>query len=132
MEFAPYQADPPERQRALSPSPARRPAPSSSSPPPRLPSSSTPSDPWGRAGAAEAQRLTTDGAHPHPSDLDAFETGLGLRLDVEAALAYVALPPAGGVALLLLETRSDYVRCVSGWPGPVRCTAIEWIQRLGC
>lgn len=27
-------------------------------------------------------------------------------------MAYVLLPPAGGVLLLILEHKSDYVRCV--------------------
>jgi len=39
-----------------------------------------------------------------------FSTRLGLRMDYEACLAYVLLPPAGPVALLVLEHRSDYVR----------------------
>lgn len=39
-----------------------------------------------------------------------FETRLGLRMDYEACLAYLLLPPAGGVLLLMLEHRSDYVR----------------------
>jgi hypothetical protein len=42
--------------------------------------------------------------------LNDFETSLPLRLDYEACLAYVLLPPAGGVVLLLLEWKSDYVR----------------------
>lgn len=33
-----------------------------------------------------------------------------MRLDYEAMLAYILLPPAGGVLLLLLEHKSDYVR----------------------
>ncbi|PSK55968.1 Tumor susceptibility protein 101 protein [Elsinoe australis] len=41
---------------------------------------------------------------------DVFETSLGFRMDVEAALAYVLLPPAGGVVLLIFEHKSDYVR----------------------
>lgn len=43
-------------------------------------------------------------------DVDMFSTRLGLRMDYEACLAYVLLPPAGPVALLVLEHRSDYVR----------------------
>ncbi|CBX91052.1 hypothetical protein LEMA_P060860.1 [Plenodomus lingam JN3] len=56
---------------------------------------------------------------PHPSsrrfgrprsDMDVFTTSLGWRLDYEACLAYLLLPPAGGVLLLMLEHKSDYVR----------------------
>jgi uncharacterized membrane protein len=32
------------------------------------------------------------------------------RMNAEAALAYILLPPAGAVVLLLLEHNSDYVR----------------------
>jgi hypothetical protein len=39
-----------------------------------------------------------------------YETSLGFELRVEAALAYIMLPPAGGVLLLLFEWKSDYVR----------------------
>lgn len=40
----------------------------------------------------------------------------GDRLDWEAVMAYVLLPPAGGVLLLIMEHKSDYVRCVSCLP----------------
>jgi uncharacterized membrane protein len=43
-------------------------------------------------------------------DLEAFQTSLPMRLDYEAMLAYLLLPPAGGVFLLLTEHKSDYVR----------------------
>lgn len=43
-------------------------------------------------------------------DVNLFETSLPLRLDYEAMLAYLLLPPAGGVLLLVLEHKSDYVR----------------------
>jgi uncharacterized membrane protein len=43
-------------------------------------------------------------------ELEAFQTSLPMRLDYEAMLAYVLLPPAGGVFLLLAEHKSDYVR----------------------
>ena len=33
-----------------------------------------------------------------------------MRLDYEAVMAYVLLPPAGSVILLLIEHKSDYVR----------------------
>ena len=41
---------------------------------------------------------------------DVFETSLGFRMEIEACLAYLLLPPAGGVILLLFEHKSDYVR----------------------
>ena len=44
--------------------------------------------------------------------MNLFETSLPLRLDHEAMLAYLALPPAGGVFLLVMEHKSDYVRYV--------------------
>jgi hypothetical protein len=43
-------------------------------------------------------------------DVDLFETRLGIRMDFEACLAYLFLPPVGGVLLLILEQTSDYVR----------------------
>jgi hypothetical protein len=41
-----------------------------------------------------------------------FVTSLPLRLDYEACLAYLLLPPAGGALLLIAEHKSDYVRYV--------------------
>jgi hypothetical protein len=43
-------------------------------------------------------------------NINLFETSLPIRLDYEALLAYLLLPPAGGVLLLVLEHKSDYVR----------------------
>ncbi|KAF2007129.1 hypothetical protein P154DRAFT_517532, partial [Amniculicola lignicola CBS 123094] len=128
--FAPYQ-DSPEFQRALSPPPT-------TSPPLRSPrasldrtrnigttsvTSSSPASyqrsdyfpngqeseertPW-TAPAASGFGGGFGGAR---EDVDMFETRLGLRMDYEACLAYLLLPPAGGVLLLMLEHRSDYVR----------------------
>jgi uncharacterized membrane protein len=45
--------------------------------------------------------------------MGAFETSLPIRMDFEAMLAYLLLPPAGGVFLLLVEHKSDYVRYVN-------------------
>jgi hypothetical protein len=45
-------------------------------------------------------------------NVNLFETSLPMRLDYEAMLAYLLLPPAGGVLLLVLEHKSDYVRYV--------------------
>ncbi|KAK5128452.1 hypothetical protein LTR85_003120 [Meristemomyces frigidus] len=39
-----------------------------------------------------------------------FETSLGMPLPIEAMLAYLVLPPAGAMCLLLFEHKSDYVR----------------------
>jgi hypothetical protein len=39
-----------------------------------------------------------------------FDTSLGVRLDYEAAAAYVLFPPVGAIILLILERSSDYVR----------------------
>jgi hypothetical protein len=41
-----------------------------------------------------------------------FDTSLGIRLDYEACLAYLAVPPLGAILLLILERKSDYVRWV--------------------
>ncbi|KAM0720706.1 hypothetical protein Q7P37_004843 [Cladosporium fusiforme] len=145
MNFAPYQASPPESTRALSPplpSPTTSPKPHQPRPQQNLTSVAN-EDPW---AAARAQRLPspsqyadeeddelntggyTDlerGEHdPRQNDyLDnrgdvytytgnasLFETSLGISLRTEACLAYLLLPPAGGVILLLFEQKSDYVR----------------------
>lgn len=42
--------------------------------------------------------------------MNQFETSLPIRLDYEAMMAYLLLPPVGGVLLLILEHKSDYVR----------------------
>lgn len=42
--------------------------------------------------------------------MNLFETSLPMRMDYEAMLAYLLLPPAGAVLLLLTEHKSDYVR----------------------
>ncbi|KAM0796009.1 hypothetical protein BDR22DRAFT_938400 [Usnea florida] len=118
MDFAPYQDTTPESTRALSPPPNRvlSPTRNARSPPPNRPqadpfrTSSLPEpshfsdEPRGNAGFGggdiENGRL----------DVNLFETSLPLRLDYEAMLAYILLPPAGGVFLLVVEHKSDYVR----------------------
>ncbi|KAI9645008.1 hypothetical protein NHQ30_007045 [Ciborinia camelliae] len=57
--------------------------------------------------------------------LHEFETSLPLRLDYEACLAYLLLPPAGGVLLLVLERKSDYVRLV------IHAKADRWFRGRG-
>lgn len=119
MDFAPYQDTAPETIRELSPPPrSSSRSPNPRSPPPIRPSNPTrPSkDPFTTAlpppshfhdagdafggGDVEAGRL----------NVNLFETSLPMRLDYEAVLAYVLLPPAGGVFLLVMEHKSDYVR----------------------
>ncbi|KAF2153706.1 hypothetical protein K461DRAFT_292423 [Myriangium duriaei CBS 260.36] len=134
MNFAPYQSSPPESTRALSP-PPRSP---NASPTPRnksgnyFPSIADQSDPWAASRPARLpspstfadQPSTTAGGYqdiesgqgllpPQQQDRvlgDVFETSLGMRMDWEACLAYLLLPPAGGAVLLLFEHKSDYVR----------------------
>ena len=56
-------------------------------------------------------------------DVNLFETSLPLRLDYEAMLAYLLLPPAGGVFLLVVEHKSDYVR-FHAWQSSLVFTAM--------
>jgi len=107
MDFAPYQDTAPESTRALSPPPNRTLSPRSPTPnrPSSLPAPNHFSDePHTNTGFG--------GGHLENGRLDVnlFETSLPLRLDYEACLAYLLLPPAGGVFLLLVEHKSDYVR----------------------
>lgn len=110
MNFAPYQDESPEIERALSP-----PHPDSRVKSPGLrsprPSADLPS-PSQFVGGGHGNTNTgfgrdVEGGHV---SLGAFETSLPIRMDVEAMLAYLLLPPAGGVLLLLTEHKSDYVR----------------------
>jgi len=117
MDFAPYQDTAPESARALSPPPNRTLSPrNGQSPSPHRPIT----DPF-RASSLPAPNHFSDespsnagfgGDHVESGRLDVnlFETSLPLRLDYEACLAYLLLPPAGGVFLLLVEHKSDYVR----------------------
>jgi hypothetical protein len=123
MDFAPYQSSPPETTRAFSPpndqrsprvsadfisaggprrgfSPLQQPSP----PPLQHPQ---PQRTW---------QPPLPGAYPGDvgsrEGLSEFDTSLGIRLDYEACLAYVAFPPIGAILLLILERNSDYVRYV--------------------
>jgi hypothetical protein len=124
MNFAPYQDDSPEVERALSPPlpdayrsksphhnvttppvPTQSPAPL---PPPSHFSAGTNGGFGNGYGYAPSGRDAEGGR----LSLGAFETSLPLRMDYEAMLAYLLLPPAGGLFLLLVEHKSDYVRYV--------------------
>lgn len=106
--FAPYQDIDPSTERALSPPPQNRVAsPRSASPrgtgnissPQRVASPSLGNVERGFSNTG----LRVGGRR---EEMDPFETRLGLRMDYEACLAYLALPPAGGVLLLMLEHKS--------------------------
>ena len=124
MDFAPYQDTAPENSRALSPPPpprssSRSPAPKSSSP--NRPST----DPFYSASLPPPSHFSDeprggDGGGFGNGDIESgrvnvnlFETSLPIRLDYEAMMAYLLLPPAGGVFLLVVEHKSDYVRYVT-------------------
>ncbi|KAK4966090.1 hypothetical protein LTR66_012048, partial [Elasticomyces elasticus] len=134
MNFAPYQSSPPESARAASPT-SRSPT-TSSKPPARNTSAAAYEDPWaaargnalpppaayadegyddlegGRGGGGDggAAAGAIGAAGYGGRGLDVFDTALGFRMEIEACLAYLLLPPAGGVMLLLFEHRNDYVR----------------------
>lgn len=131
MDFAPYQDTAPEATRELSPPPrstSRSPNPRSPPPPSKRQSNKDPftsstlpppshfhddvHDPRGPIGQdVETGRL----------NVNLFETSLPMRLDYEAMLAYLLLPPAGGVFLLVMEHKSDYVRYVGLTSGDDWC-----------
>lgn len=110
MDFAPYQDTAPERSRELSPPPQ----PSTSlpanprSPPPTRPNAFTPSTLPPPSHFHDERQDIESGR----LNVNLFETSLPMRLDYEAILAYMLLPPAGGVFLLVMEHKSDYVRWV--------------------
>ena len=120
MDFAPYQDNAPESVRALSPppqkkyasSPARNDIHSSPTVRPKTDLFGTTSLPTPSRLINEPRFLGEGDTEGGRLDVNLFETSLPLRLDHEACLAYLALPPAGGVCLLLMEHKSDYVRYV--------------------
>jgi hypothetical protein len=147
QNFAPYQDVSPDVTRSLSP-PPRSPSPKTASPKPQAPRNigtqavlSPPSSPsyqnshqpfnpaveWENEGHDIESQAPQDQAGAFWStrnNIDLYETSLGLRLDWEACLAYLGLPPAGAVVLLMFEHRSDYVRYArnsSFAPVLVRC-----------
>ncbi|GAD99120.1 hypothetical protein PVAR5_7826 [Paecilomyces variotii No. 5] len=130
MNFAPYQDESPEIERAMSPALADR----AKSPGLRSPRASPPALNYpGGALPSPNQFAGVGGGHVNGGyervvengrlSLGAFETSLPIRLDYEAMLAYLLLPPAGGVFLLLFEHKSDYVR-FHAWQSSLLFTAI--------
>jgi len=143
-DFAPYQDIPPDHSRAISPPPRNITSPKSSSPRPdgtRSPPQRVQSPSFQRGtddgdggesggyyapGAGWQHGEENDAEHGRRGEMDVFETRLGLRMDVEACLSYLVLPPVGGVLLLILEHKSDYVRYVSNH---LRLNRLEAIAR---
>jgi uncharacterized membrane protein len=148
MDFAPYQSSPPEHSRVASPenggfasprvsSDIRRPFSPAKSPPPLQ--HPQPQRGWsgfdgqtsGWVGASSSSPYagghgngpsTMPGAYP-AAEVSEFDTSLGLRLDYEACLAYLAFPPLGAIVLLILERNSDYVR-FHAWQSALLFTAV--------
>ncbi|PGH23346.1 hypothetical protein AJ80_02599 [Polytolypa hystricis UAMH7299] len=154
MNFAPYQDESPEIERALSPpladanrskSPQYTRSPRSSPPVPQSfqPAGGLPSPSHFGGGR---NSLDDGGFHNNSNNdntggglgrdleggrlsLGAFETSLPIRMDFEAMLAYLLLPPAGGVFLLLVEHKSDYVR-FHAWQSSMLFTTIFIIHMI--
>ncbi|KAI5921487.1 hypothetical protein F4810DRAFT_339573 [Camillea tinctor] len=78
------------------------------------------------AGYYEIGGLSLGGARGGVSE---FDTSLGLRLDYEAALAYLLLPPLGAIILLILERQSDYVR-FHAWQSSLLFTVVFIVHLL--
>jgi hypothetical protein len=144
--FAPYQDVPPERERerALSPqlnirSPTLSPRPEQqrsrnigtaaaaspiASPQPNHGGFFPANGGWSNTeDQAEQGNARPSGFGGGRGDVDLFETSLGIRMDWEACLAYLALPPLGPVVLLIMEHKSDYVRYVTA--GCVRSSMMD-------
>ncbi|KAJ9652630.1 hypothetical protein H2198_008110 [Neophaeococcomyces mojaviensis] len=125
--FAPYQ-DAPELERARSP-PLNRPSfesPRARSPPIRPIHASRNISEVTSQALPSPNAFASSEEYPYAQrerNLEAFQTSLPLRLDYEAMLAYLLLPPAGGVLLLLLEHKSDYVR-FHAWQSSMLFTVI--------
>ncbi|KAK6958465.1 hypothetical protein Daesc_001266 [Daldinia eschscholtzii] len=121
MDFAPYQSSPPENNRPFSPPRSSAASPRASldnrrpfspsqhqrgftSPPPLQ--HPQPQRSWQATipGAGGSGYAPETGAY-----VSEFDTSLGIRLDYEACLAYLALPPLGAIILLIVERKSDFV-----------------------
>ncbi|KAI1365535.1 hypothetical protein F5Y08DRAFT_303921 [Xylaria arbuscula] len=138
MDFAPYQSSPPENSRPFSPpigsgttsprasldqrrsfSPSQRNFAAYSPPPLQHPQPQRSWQPGYTAAAAEegfgsgadvGASAGGIGLGGNGDFVSEFDTSLGIRLDYEAVLAYIGLPPLGAILLLILERKSDYVR----------------------
>ncbi|TQV93877.1 UPF0132 domain-containing protein [Cordyceps javanica] len=143
MDFAPYQSSPPEhgrvasppdystsprastdaRKRPFSPINAVRSQPPLQHPQPQRAWAGFDGQTSGWSGGSSATAENPlPGAYP-AAEVSEFDTSLGIRLDLEACLAYLAFPPIGAIVLLILERNSDYVR-FHAWQSALLFTAI--------
>jgi hypothetical protein len=79
------------------------------------------SDPWPPAPGDVG--LLENGVMSREDHINVFETSLPVRLDYEAAMVYVLLPPVAGVLVLIFERKSDYVR-YHAWQSSLLFSAI--------
>ncbi|KAF0318003.1 UPF0132 membrane protein [Colletotrichum sp. SAR11_59] len=126
MDFAPYQSSPPERERALSP-PLASPRASADFRRPFSPYNQPSPPPLQHPQPQRGWQPSLPGSYPsadaHREGVSEFDTSLGIRLDYEAALAYLAFPPLGAILLLIGERNSDYVR-FHAWQSALLFTAV--------
>ncbi|CCU75469.1 UPF0132 domain protein, TIC20 superfamily [Blumeria hordei DH14] len=124
MNFAPFQDASPDINRVISPSISR----SRHSNSPHLQNPNSPERPansksgdalrqndeniicGGNSNESLQSRVKWSDEESGRNRLHEFETSLPIRLDHEACLAYLLLPPVGGFLLLIFEQQSDYVR----------------------
>ena len=113
MDFAPYQDAPENSRDGASFPPEEHPPPMASNTQnknSRLPS---PGDFENNVGVNPASCAGFgNGLGSDERNYDVFSTSLPMRVDVEAMIAYLLLPPAGCAVLLMFEHKSDYVRYV--------------------
>lgn len=133
MDFAPYQSSPPETTRIASPDYATSPRASADIRRPFSPPNTRSSPPlqhpqpqrgwsgfdgqdssWAAGPSVGLSSTQGGGGAPgaYPTDVNEFDTSLGIRLDYEACMAYLLCPPLGAIVLLIMERNSDYVRYV--------------------
>ncbi|KAI1075605.1 hypothetical protein F5B20DRAFT_585192 [Whalleya microplaca] len=150
MDFAPYQSSPPEHNRPFSPprqdsprasldnrrafSPSQRggftsPPPLQHPQPQRSWQQSALGYGYGYASESGAGMGAGIGGGGYRDGVSEFDTSLGIRLDYEAGLAYLGLPPLGAVILLILERNSDFVR-FHAWQSSLLFTVIFIIHLI--
>ncbi|KAK9241463.1 hypothetical protein V1525DRAFT_11608 [Lipomyces kononenkoae] len=122
MDFAPYQSEEPAASRpALSngggssrggggsggytPPPVQTSSSTASPPPPPMYSPSP-----NAYGGGSSSGYVPPVEDQQNVPVNQFETSIPIRLDYESVIAYAALPPVGSVALLIFETKNDYIR----------------------